>query len=196
MKAIQHVLWGPRKSLKRLVMVLGIAALYLMPFLTIPAWAPIYMKYGEIGGEATSRGHERWIEIESTQFGVGRQIESLPGQPRTVGPPVPSEFTLTKRVDKSSPLLFLEAVRGNAGQLVTIDFTKVVDGVTEEVVYQLTLSDVLASGFSQSSGGADIFENIALKYERIGLKYIPYDAAGKAGEPVTAEYDFSAPAGQ
>ena len=34
----------------------------------------IYMKYGDIDGAVTTTGFEKWIELSSFQWGVGRGI--------------------------------------------------------------------------------------------------------------------------
>ncbi len=33
---------------------------------------PIYLKYDGIDGDVTAEGHEKWIELNSFQWGVGR----------------------------------------------------------------------------------------------------------------------------
>ena len=69
---------------------------------------PIYMKIDGINGEVTAAGYEKWIDVGSLQFGVGRAI-STPvggGSKREAGHPSISEITLSKTFDNSSIELF------------------------------------------------------------------------------------------
>ena len=63
--------------------------------------------------------------------------------------------------------------------------------LTEEGDYTITLSDVLVSSFSQSSGGEVPAESISLNYTKIEMIYTPYDAKGTKGTPVRAGYDLT-----
>ena len=40
---------------------------------------PIYIQYGTLTGDVTAAGHEKWIEVNSFQWGVGRGISSPTG---------------------------------------------------------------------------------------------------------------------
>ena len=86
---------------------------------------PIYMKYNNIPGDATAEGHEKWIELNSFQWGVGRGISSPTGASadRESSAPSISEIVVTKHTDVASPKLLDESLQGE-GQKVTIDFCK------------------------------------------------------------------------
>ena len=40
---------------------------------------PIFLKYGAVKGDSTSKGHEGWIILSSFQWGAGRGISSSQG---------------------------------------------------------------------------------------------------------------------
>src|SRR5437868_2190990 len=90
----------------------------------------LYMKYGTLEGEVTEKGHEKWLAIDSTSFGVGRStsVEVGSGQEkRHRDQPTVSDMHMSRTYDKASPLLFSEAVVGKQ-QKVQIDILEPADG--------------------------------------------------------------------
>jgi type VI secretion system secreted protein Hcp len=191
-KAIKSFILNPRQRCKRLVVVLGVALIYVLPILTIPGLAAIYLKIEGIKGDVTTQGYEGTIAVQSAQVGVGRGIGSpTGGQGRETTTPSFSEVTITKVSDSTTPALFLEAVAGTKGKAVDLLFTRTLTTGQEVPYYTITLSDVLVSSFSQSSGGDVPAESISLNYTKIEMIYTPYDAKGTKGTPVRAGYDLT-----
>ena len=73
------------------------------------------MKFGSIPGDVTTDGYKDWIELNSFQMGVGRAIGTAArgAATREASEPNISEIVITKRVDKSSTKLFMDAVAGD-----------------------------------------------------------------------------------
>ena len=71
---------------------------------------PIYMKYDGIDGDVTAEGHEKWIELNSFQWGVGRGISSPTGASadRESSAPSISEITVSKMQDAATTKLLEE----------------------------------------------------------------------------------------
>ena len=65
---------------------------------------PIFMKHDGIDGDVTAEGHEKWIELGSCQFGVGRSITNptAKGGDREASAPSVSEIVVTKVTDGAS----------------------------------------------------------------------------------------------
>jgi type VI secretion system secreted protein Hcp len=189
-KAIKSFILNPRQRWKRLGVVLCVALIYVLPILTIPGFAAIYMKVEGIKGDVTVKGFEGYIELNSAQFGVGRGISSPTGGGREATPPSFSEMNISKVTDGTTPALFLETVAGS-GKTVDILFTRTLGTGQEVTYYAITLSDVLVSGFSQSSGGDLPSEALSLNYSKFQMTYTPYDAKGTKGIPIRAGYDLS-----
>lgn len=141
---------------------------------------PIYMNYNNLGiqGDVTAVGHEKWIEINSFQWGVGRAISSPVGAVnREASAPSVSEIVITKVADKSSIPLIQESLVGR-GVPVIIDFVKTTS--TGNTVYlQYTLENVLISGYSTSSGGDNPTESISLNFNKFTIKSSSLDDTGK-----------------
>lgn len=151
----------------------------------------IYLKYAGIDGDVTHQDHQKWLDIQSLQWGVGRAISTPVGSAknREASEPSISEVVLTKMMDTSSVKLFTEACTGKTGKEVTIDL--VTTGSPGQLYMQYTLTDVLVSGYSLSSGGDRPSESISLSFTKIETKYIPYDSKNEPMTAITASYDLS-----
>lgn len=188
MKAIKAFVCRPRSWWKRLGTYFGVALIYVLPIITIPGFAAIYLKIEGVEGESTAKGHEKWIEVDSFQWGVSRTISIGTGGP-LVSLPSFSEIVFTKPTDKTTPFFFLEAVQGKAKGGV-IDFTEASPtGGPERTYFQITLSDVLVSGFSQSSGGDRPVESISLNFGKISMTNTVYNPDGTKGGSTGVGYD-------
>jgi type VI secretion system secreted protein Hcp len=151
---------------------------------------PLYMNYNNIPGDATAEGHEKWIELKSCQWGVGRGISSPTGASadRESSAPSVSEIVVTKDTDASSPKLLNEALQGE-GQKVTIDFCKTDKGKLE-VYLTITLENCMVSGHSHSSGAERPTESLSLNYTKIEFKNTGMGKAGETGSPDSVTYDL------
>ena len=151
---------------------------------------PIYMNYNNIPGDATAEGHEKWIELKTFQWGVGRGIASPTGASadRESSAPSVSEIVVTKDTDASSPKLLNEAYQGE-GQKVQIDFCKTDKG-NLSVYLSFTLTNVMISGYSSSSGGDRPTESISLNFTKIQMRDIGLGAKNDDGSPATVGYDL------
>ena len=153
---------------------------------------PIYVKYGAIEGDVTADGHEKWIEVNSCQFGVGRGISSPTGgsADREASAPSISEIVVTKPTDVASTKLFDESLEGE-GTDVTIDFCKTDKGKLETYM-TYTLTNTMISGFSMSSGGDRPQESLSFNFTKIEFKNTAMGAANDTGSPDAVTYDLAA----
>lgn len=152
----------------------------------------VYLKVEGIDGSVTAAGHEKWIECNSFQMGVGRAISNTVGSldDREASQPSISEITVTKLMDISSPMLFNEATVGKAKK-VEIHLCKT--GADQiETFQEYILEDCMVSGYSVSSGGDRPSESLSLSFAKITTKYIPFNQKGEAGSPIPAGYDMIA----
>jgi type VI secretion system secreted protein Hcp len=138
----------------------------------------IFMKYGDFEGEVTTDGYyQKWVELHSLQWGVGRGISSPgPGgaSKREASAPSVSEITVTKTLDSFSPIALKEAI-GGKGATVKIDITRT-DGDGKHVAFQkYILDEVMISGYSTSSGGDRPSESISLNFTKFDSEYIKVD---------------------
>jgi type VI secretion system secreted protein Hcp len=162
----------------------------------------VYMKIQGIDGSVTAKGLEKYIELESCNFGIRRQMNTKPGSVtnREGTKPSVSEITITKRIDNTSPQLFKEAAVGAAIPSVEIKFVNTGADLSE--YHNITLSDVMISAYdfshspiAESEGGVlpeepKPLEKIAFNFRKIETRYTPYDKNNKAGSPSATGYDL------
>ncbi len=151
----------------------------------------IYMKFGSIDGPITTKGFEKWIELQSFQWGVGRGIGSAARSDtgRESSEPSISEITVTKSMDIASNKLFQDAVGGDLSAEVTLKFTATTkDTVTTFLTY--VLSNTGLSGYSLSSGGDNPSESLSLNFTKVMVTYSGLDPKTQA-KPDTVGYDLT-----
>lgn len=156
---------------------------------------PIFLNYDGIPGDVTTAGHEKWIEVSSIQFGVGRGMTSATSGSgdREGSTPSVSEIVVTKTTDGASGNLLRASLGmgpGSEGKTVKVDFCKT-DTSQPEPYLQLELTNTLVSGYSSSSGGDRPSESISLNFTKIAYNNIGMGAANDTGNPDRVEYDLS-----
>ena len=151
----------------------------------------IYMNWDGVPGDVTTQGFEKWIELTSFQWGVGRGVGSaMSGQAsRESSIPSVSEVVVTKRMDGSSPGLWTDAVAGQLNTTVKISFTTTSKGATTQFLnYELTNTGL--SGYSVSSGGDMPTESLSLNFTKVVWSFTGTDPS-VSGTPVTQGYDMT-----
>jgi type VI secretion system secreted protein Hcp len=147
-----------------------------------------------IEAETEQSGHEGSIAASSVQWGVGRGVSSVVGNAaRETSTPNFSEVVFTKVFDSSSNDIALAACKGKPMDEVTITFRKDTgDDQMDYLVY--TLTDVLISSYSFSSGGETPMESVSMNFTKIASKYIKQATDHSAGSEHEFEYDLRAQA--
>lgn len=151
----------------------------------------IYMKYGSIDGDVTASGFEKWIELNSFQWGVGRGIGSAVGGDanREASAPSISEVQISKQMDIASAQLLQDATGGTLNTKVTIKFaTQTKNKLETFLVYELENCGI--SAFSTSSGGDKPSESLSLNFTKVTMTWSGLDPATKAN-PKSAHYDLT-----
>jgi type VI secretion system secreted protein Hcp len=156
----------------------------------------IYMKYDGIDGSVTAKGYEKWIELQSCQVALHRNIISPTGRGgnREAAVPAVNEIPITKHQDCSTSSLFRASLWGE-GKKVKIDFVKT-DQTKFEPYLQLELENTLISSFVSSGHGGDgherPIESLSLNFTKIMINTIHMDDKNKTGKPDRVMWDLSA----
>ena len=142
----------------------------------------ILVKLGAINGLSEIAQHEKWVQVDSLQFGVGRAISiSSGGADRDTSNPSFSEITVSKSMDISSPDIFAEAIAGKAPDKAEIHFVQTAGtDAKPQVFLKLTLLKPLVSSYSMSSGGERPTESLSINFTKIEYQYDSY-----SGDKVT-----------
>ncbi|MBY0228020.1 MAG: type VI secretion system tube protein Hcp [Gemmataceae bacterium] len=157
---------------------------------------PIFMKYDGITGDVKSAGYEKWIMLESCQFGAHRNIANTSGrgQNREASAPSVSEIVVTKKQDCASSNLFRASLWGE-GKKVNIHFCKT-DKDKVEKYMEIEMENVLVSSFNVSGHGGDgndrPMESLSLNYTKITFSTTQMDDKNATGKAERAMWDQAA----
>lgn len=145
----------------------------------------MFLKLSGIDGESTDKSHPN--EIIALGFSQAVNTTNSPTGARATF----SDLNVIKTVDKSTPLLFLNAAQGN--HITQAVLTVRNSGATPLDYYQITLTDVLITSVqtSGSSGGDRPTESITLNFAKIEWRYIPQNADGSTGMPVVTTWNVA-----
>lgn len=145
---------------------------------------------GVLSGESTDPRYTGCVDITSWQWGVGRGISTGGGSGREATAPSFSEITVSKFADIAS-LALLENMTGGTKVFPKLELfqDRCTDcGTTRTPYIQLTMEEVLVSGFSESSGGNRPSESVSFNYTKVEWCYSRQD--GKVGPLECVGYDL------
>lgn len=153
-----------------------------------------YMQINGIQGDVTAKGHENWIQLEGFHFNVSRSISTDPGRiaDRESTRPAISEVIINKKADKTFPLLFNEACVGKAKPQVVLHVCQTDDSLKPYM--EITLNNAIVSHYSIKQDPSTVVgkpeEVIGLSFDKIEVRYTPYDNTNQAQSPVSGAYDL------
>ena len=154
---------------------------------------PIYMQYPGCNGSVTTKGYEKWIELESAQFGMNRPMDSRLGNASyaSSGKLQISEIHISKSTDNASPQLAIQAMQGKFDSKVKITFvTTTAQGVSEILRYDLTDTGISSFQLSGGSAGAPM-ESYSLSFSKFEFTFHGMDKSA-AANPQRGGYDLAA----
>ena len=138
-----------------------------------------FLKLDSVKGEATDRAHKGEIAISS--FSIGATASRSSGGGAGAGKVSFSSFTITKRIDKSSPTLFKAAATGQHYKEAVVAFAKTKRGkATDYLEYKMT--NVFVSSIqdgTSSGGGHQPVEQISFNFAKIEEVFL-----GSNGKPI------------
>ncbi len=141
-----------------------VLALFLAALTPSPALAAGYLKIADIKGESTDRAHKGEIEILSWSWGE-TGLEA--GSGLTTGKRQHKPLTITKRVDKTSPVLQRAQADGRVFPEMTVYLPQADPGHQTYLKYKL--SNVHITSFQTSAASSDSVptETFTLNFEII-----------------------------
>ncbi len=152
---------------------------------------PIYMHFEGVEGDVTAKGYEKWIELNTLNFGVNRDIRTRTGKTsdRENTLPTVGEVVVSLNMSKSSPNLFNEACVGKA-KSVKISVCQTSTGAPREYVHY-DLSEVLISGYHTAIPISDLpKDTLTLNFNKMVMKYTPFSQGNTPQAPTAAGYDL------
>ncbi len=144
----------------------------------------MYLKLGDIKGEASDRAHSDWIEVLSIDWGAKGTpvrapitVQQQGAERNRPGRVKYGDITLKKGYDASSPKLAEACANGKQIPNVSLEWTTT-DADGSRYV-RVELRDVIISRYSIDATGDRPMESISLNYAEVKTTYIPQDQRGK-----------------
>ena len=165
-----------------------------------------FLKIDGIKGESADAKHKGEIDIESFSWGLDQAGTSVTGGGGGAGKVKVHDFSITKKTDASSPLLFLNCANGS--HIKEANFVVRKAGGEQLEYLKIKLTDVLVSSYKPNAltgallpavqgagqGGDEIpSEHVTFNFAKVEFAYQPQGADGKAqGGPILAGWDVKA----
>jgi type VI secretion system secreted protein Hcp len=151
----------------------------------------MFIKIGDIKGEARDKKHSDEIDVLAWSWGVTNSGSSHVGGGSGAGKVNVQDLSFTKYVDKATPYLLLAACNGKHYDSATLIVRKAGENPVEYI--KIVMSDLIITGVTAGgSGGEDkLTENVTLNFSEVEYDYVPQDDKGKAGTAIPFKWDVA-----
>jgi len=152
-----------------------------------------FLKIDGVEGESQDHKHKSEIQLESWSWGESQMGTHSGGGGGGAGKVSMQDFHFVKKVDKSTPKLFLHCATGEHIKKAVLTCRKA--GGKQDAFLIVTMSDLLVSSYQTGgSGHSDIVptDQISMNFSKIEWEYKEQKADGSFGGSVKAGYDVKA----
>jgi type VI secretion system secreted protein Hcp len=149
-----------------------------------------YLKIKGIDGEASSKGHEKEIELHSWSWGETQSGSHAAGGGGGAGKVSMQDFHFVTPLSSASPKLFLACASGEHISDAVLTCRKA--GKDQQEFFKVTLTDVLVSSYQTGgSGHSEIIptDQVSLNFAKIQFEYKPQKPDGTLGGAIPAGWD-------
>jgi type VI secretion system secreted protein Hcp len=149
-----------------------------------------FLKIDGVDGESTDDKHKGEIELESFNFGATNAGSFSSGGGGGSGKVAMQDFHFVKKIDKSSPKLFVACATGEHLKTITLTCRKA--GKDQQEFLKIVLSDSMVTAYSDGgASGTDIvpMDQISVAFSKIELKYKEQKPDGSLGGEIVGGWD-------
>lgn len=171
----------------------AITAFALLASISTQAAVDMFLDLGkDIPGESVDKAHPHTIDVLAWSWGMSNSGSTQVGGGGGVGKASFQDLSITKYVDKASPILMLDCAKGTHIASATLIVRKA--GVTPVEYIKIIMSEILVTSISTGgSGGEDrLTENITLNFAKVEFNYLPVDPKGTVGDAISMKWDIAA----
>jgi len=144
-----------------------------------------YLQLEPIKGESTDDKHKGWLEVFSFSHGLSQQGSGAisGGSSRVAGKVDVQDFTITKRLDLSSPYLNKNCCNGKHLDKAVVEICK--NTGQKEVFMKYTFENVVVSSINIGGGQGQEFpvETVSFSFGKVSWEYNQVDS--KTGAKTT-----------
>jgi type VI secretion system secreted protein Hcp len=149
-----------------------------------------YLIVKNVEGPSTSR--ETAIDILSFSFGaemVAAYQAAASGKESRTGRAKFNNLTITKVVDKTTPILFDHCVTGDVLEEVTLFYDKAVNDAQEDF-FTVQMTDAVITNISMNGSQENPVESISFAFQKVKVGYAPEKDDGMLDGMVFKGYDL------
>ncbi len=152
-----------------------------------------FIKIGDVNGEAQDDKHKDSIDVLAWSWGMSQSGTTHAGSGSGAGKVAIQDLSITKYVDKSSPVLMMACSNGKHYPEALLTVRKAGENPVEYV--KIKMKDLIITSISTGgSGGEDrLTENVTLNFGAVECEYQPQGKTGaKEGGAVKYGWDIAA----
>lgn len=152
----------------------------------------MFIKIGDIKGESPDDSHKEEIEVLAWNWGLSQSGSTHHGSGGGAGKVNVQDISLTKYVDKASPVLMKMCCSGKHHTEALLTVRKAGDKPLEYI--KIKMEDVIVSSLSTGgSGGEDrLTENVSLNFAKVSVDYTPQKPDGSGDAPIKMGWNIAA----
>ena len=151
--------------------------------------AEVYLTIEGVEGEATAKGFEGQIVLESFQLGASNPTSIGAGMGAGAGMVELSEFMVSKQTDKSSVPMFLACCRGEHFPNAEVTIRKAGGEQVEFLKYKFDTIFVSSINWSGGAGVEVPMETLTFAFATVEMSYTPQNADGTMGGAIIGKWD-------
>lgn len=151
----------------------------------------MFLKIDDVKGESRDSKHKEEVDVLAWSWGMSQSGTTHAGPGGGAGKVSVQDLSLTKYVDKSSPVLMMAACNGKHYKEALLTVRKA--GETPLEYLKITMKEVIVSAVSTGgSGGEDrLTENVTLNFAEFKVEYKPQKADGTGDAAVEAAFHIA-----
>ena len=151
-----------------------------------------YLKLEGVEGEATRKGYEKQLFLDSFSWGATQPVQKGAGSGAGAGRVSISDFNVTKHTDKSSAKIFAACCKGQHFKTATVSILKAGgENPIDYIKYEFKELFVSSIQWSGASGGDDTpMESISFAFSAVTVTYTEQKADGTKGAAIVAGWDL------
>jgi type VI secretion system secreted protein Hcp len=153
----------------------------------------MYLKLDKVEGESIDAGHAKEIDLLSANFGATQTGTSHTGGGSGGGKVSMQDLVITKKVDKSSPILFWFCCNGQHVESGVLTVRKA-GGKSPLEYMKVYLSNIIVTGYQQTGaeGQEELTEQVTLNFRKVKVEYAPQVEGGSGGAKIAKGWDIAA----
>jgi type VI secretion system secreted protein Hcp len=148
----------------------------------------VFLKLGNIKGEAKDAKHPEWIEVLSWSWGMSQTGSMHYGTGGGAGKVNVSDLSIMKRTDIASTDIMLKCATGKHYPDATLVMRKAGDKPLEFLT--IKMKEVLISSVQTSASSEEPMESLSLNFAEVNVKYVAQEASGAEGKSPDFTYNF------